>query len=248
MKLSARDRDARARRDVHHLAELAGHRRGRLRRARARRASPASARRRRSSATTQSADSALAYLEELADELGDDPWALEEIEARLPREQRGRAAGDRRGAPRPAGQARGAAGLAAARASPRGAADVLDDLARRSRRHGARAPRRSRARFKRLKLKLGGRDGLDVERVQAVRGVTDAAADGRRERGLVAGRGARGAAAARGARGRVLRAAAPGRRSRRAGAEGALAAPDLRRRGLPRRRRRPRPAPTARTA
>ena len=28
-------------------------------------------------------------------------------------------------------------------------------------------------RFKRLKLKLGGRDGLDVERVQAVRGVTD---------------------------------------------------------------------------
>ncbi len=28
-------------------------------------------------------------------------------------------------------------------------------------------------RFRRLKLKLGGRDGLDVERVRAVRGVTD---------------------------------------------------------------------------
>jgi L-alanine-DL-glutamate epimerase-like enolase superfamily enzyme len=32
----------------------------------------------------QSADSALGYLEGLTDELGDDPWALEEIEARLP--------------------------------------------------------------------------------------------------------------------------------------------------------------------
>src|SRR3712207_860249 len=30
-----------------------------------------------------------------------------------------------------------------------------------------------RSRFRRLKLKLGGRDGLDVERVRAVRGVTD---------------------------------------------------------------------------
>ena len=29
-------------------------------------------------------------------------------------------------------------------------------------------------RFKRLKLKLGGRDGLDVERVRAVRSVTEA--------------------------------------------------------------------------
>ena len=32
----------------------------------------------------QSADSALSYLEELTEELGDDPWALEEIEAQLP--------------------------------------------------------------------------------------------------------------------------------------------------------------------
>jgi len=34
------------------------------------------------------------------------------------------------------------------------------------------AERASDGRFHRLKLKLGGRDGLDVERVQAVRGVT----------------------------------------------------------------------------
>ena len=42
-----------------------------------------------------------------------------------------------------------------------------DDMAR-------RAEKTTRAgRFRRLKLKLGGRDGLDVERVRAVRGVTD---------------------------------------------------------------------------
>jgi L-alanine-DL-glutamate epimerase-like enolase superfamily enzyme len=40
-----------------------------------------------------------------------------------------------------------------------------DDMARRT--------ERADPRFRRLKLKLGGRDGLDVERVRAVRGVTD---------------------------------------------------------------------------
>jgi L-alanine-DL-glutamate epimerase-like enolase superfamily enzyme len=35
------------------------------------------------------------------------------------------------------------------------------------------AERASDGRFRRLKLKLGGRDGLDVERVRAVRGATD---------------------------------------------------------------------------
>src|ERR671933_51694 len=39
-----------------------------------------------------------------------------------------------------------------------------DDMARRA--------ERAAPRFRRLKLKLGGRDGLDVERVKAVRGVT----------------------------------------------------------------------------
>ena len=56
-----------------------------------------------------------------------------------------------------------------------------DDMARRA--------EKARPRFRRLKLKLGGGDGLDVERVRAVRGVTDAAAAGRRERG--AGRSTR---------------------------------------------------------
>ena len=40
-----------------------------------------------------------------------------------------------------------------------------DDMARRAERVAGR--------FRRLKLKLGGRDGLDVERVRAVRGVSD---------------------------------------------------------------------------
>ena len=37
----------------------------------------------------------------------------------------------------------------------------------------ARRAERVAGRFKRLKLKLGAGDGLDVERVRAVRGVTD---------------------------------------------------------------------------
>ena len=120
----------------------------------------------------ESAASALAFIEEHADALGDDPWALDEIEARLPREQfaarsaidaalhdlQGKLAcvavwrllGLRRGGP------------------PTSWTIWLgdpDDMARRAERVGAR--------FKRLKLKLGARDGLDVERVRAVRGVTD---------------------------------------------------------------------------
>src|SRR5207247_874241 len=40
-----------------------------------------------------------------------------------------------------------------------------DDMARRA--------ERAAPRFRRLKLKLGGRDGLDLDRVRAVRAVTD---------------------------------------------------------------------------
>ena len=120
----------------------------------------------------ESAQSALAYAEEAAGALGDDPFALEEIMARLPaREFAARAAID--GAlhdlqgklvGRPVYQL---LGLAARRA-----ADLVDDLARRSRRHGA-ARGAVRGRFKRLKLKIGGRDGHDVDRVRAVREVAD---------------------------------------------------------------------------
>ena len=81
--------------------------------------------------------------------------------------------GDRRGAARSLREARRPAGLAAARARARRAADARG-------RSGWGIPTtwlsgRSACagRFKRLKLKIGGGDGLDVERVRAVRGVSD---------------------------------------------------------------------------
>jgi L-Ala-D/L-Glu epimerase / N-acetyl-D-glutamate racemase len=118
----------------------------------------------------QTADSALAYLEEQA--LGNDPWALDEIEARLgSREQAARAAieaalhdlqGKLTGLP-----VWRLLGLR--RAGPPTSWTIWlgdpDDMARRT--------EAVRDRFKRLKLKLGGGDGRDVERVRAVRSVTD---------------------------------------------------------------------------
>ena len=120
----------------------------------------------------QSAESALAYLESLSDELGDDPWALEEIESRLPSEEPAARAAidaalhDLQGklAGRPVWRL-----LGLRRTGPPTSWTVWlgdpDDMARRTEAVAGR--------FKRLKLKLGGRDGLDVERVRAVRGVTD---------------------------------------------------------------------------
>ncbi len=120
----------------------------------------------------QSADSALAYLEGLTDELGDDPWALEEIEARLPpgepaaRSAIDAALHDLQGklAEQPVWRL-----LGLQREGPPTSWTIWlgdpGDMATRA--------QAVEGRFKRLKLKLGGRDGLDVERVQAVRGVTD---------------------------------------------------------------------------
>jgi L-alanine-DL-glutamate epimerase-like enolase superfamily enzyme len=120
----------------------------------------------------ESAASALAYLEEHAPLLGDDPFALEEIESRLPAgENAARAALD--------GALHDLQGkllgipvwklLGLPRSGPPTSWTVWlgdpDDMARRA--------EKASARFKRLKLKLGGADGLDVERVRAVRGVTD---------------------------------------------------------------------------
>ena len=121
---------------------------------------------------SESPGSAFVYLEEARGLLGDDPFALDEIEARLPpREWAARAALDaalhdlqgklldmpvwrllglRRGGP----PTSWTIGLG-----------EPDEMA-------AKAAR-ARDRFQRLKLKLGGRDGLDVERVRAVRGVSD---------------------------------------------------------------------------
>jgi L-alanine-DL-glutamate epimerase-like enolase superfamily enzyme len=120
----------------------------------------------------ESAASALAWLEGAAPLLGDDPWALDEIHARLP-----------------GGEAAARAAIDAAlhdlcsqqagvplyrllglpRAGPPTSWTVWlgdpDDMAQRA--------EAAAGRFRRLKLKLGGRDGHDVERVRAVRSVTD---------------------------------------------------------------------------
>jgi L-Ala-D/L-Glu epimerase / N-acetyl-D-glutamate racemase len=120
----------------------------------------------------QSADSALAYLDEILEELGDDPWALEEIEARLPagepaaRSAIDAALHDLQG--KLAGQPVWRL-LGLRREGPPTSWTIWlgdpDDMARRT--------EAVEGRFKRLKMKLGGSDGLDVERVRAVRGVTE---------------------------------------------------------------------------
>src|ERR1700730_5140819 len=120
----------------------------------------------------ESAESALAYVEEHAELVGDDPFALEEIMARLPqREFAARAAidaalhdlqGKLTGQP-----VRRLLGFR--RLGPPTSWTIWlgepDDMARRA--------EKVRGRFRRLQLKLGGGDGLDVERVRAVRGVAD---------------------------------------------------------------------------
>ncbi|HET9213899.1 MAG TPA: dipeptide epimerase, partial [Gaiellaceae bacterium] len=121
----------------------------------------------------ETAQSALGFVEEHGHLLGDDPFALEEIGARLaavPGEQAAKSAldaalhdllGKLLGVP-----VNRLLGLP--RAGPPTSWTVWlgdpDDMARRA---SAAA-----SRFRRLKLKLGGGDGLDVERVRAVRAVT----------------------------------------------------------------------------
>src|SRR5437868_14020343 len=120
----------------------------------------------------ENAESALAYVEEHAELVGDDPFALEEIMARLPqREFAARAAIDAalhdlqgKLVGRPVHQL-----LGLPRVGPPTSWTIWlgdpDDMAART--------EKVRGRFKRLKLKLGGGDGLDVERVRAVRGISD---------------------------------------------------------------------------
>jgi L-Ala-D/L-Glu epimerase / N-acetyl-D-glutamate racemase len=118
----------------------------------------------------ESVASAQAYVEEHAELLGDDPFALEEVMGRLPaRELAARAALDAalhdlqgKLLGQPVWRL-----LALRRAGPPTSWTVWlgdpDDMAGRA--------ERALDRFRRLKLKLGGRDGLDVDRVRAVRGV-----------------------------------------------------------------------------
>jgi L-alanine-DL-glutamate epimerase-like enolase superfamily enzyme len=120
----------------------------------------------------ESPASALAWLEEAAGLLGDDPWALDGIHARLPLGQQAARAAVDAALYDLCGKLAGLPLyrlLGLGREGPPTSWTVWlgdpDDMARRAE---AAAPR-----FRRLKLKLGGRDGLDVERVRAVRGVTD---------------------------------------------------------------------------
>ena len=120
----------------------------------------------------ESPQSALAYVEEHAEALGDDPFALEEIMERLPlREFAARAAFDMalhdlqgKLVGRPVYQLLGLSRIGPPTTWTIWLGDP-DDMARRA---AAVDPR-----FRRLKLKLGAGDGLDVERVRSVRGVTD---------------------------------------------------------------------------
>ena len=120
----------------------------------------------------ESAASAQAYLEEVAPLLGDDPFALEEVEARLPRREWAARAALDAALHDLQGKLLGIPVwrlLGLPRTGPPTSWTVWlgdpDDMARRAE---AAAPR-----FRRLKLKLGGGDGLDVDRVRAVRSVTE---------------------------------------------------------------------------
>jgi L-alanine-DL-glutamate epimerase-like enolase superfamily enzyme len=116
----------------------------------------------------ESVESARAYVEEHAELLGDDPFALEEVMARLPpREFAARAAIDAalqdlqgKLVGQPVHRL-----LGLPRSGPPTSWTIWlgdpDDMARRA--------EKAAGRFRRLKLKLGARDGRDVERVRAVR-------------------------------------------------------------------------------
>jgi L-alanine-DL-glutamate epimerase-like enolase superfamily enzyme len=118
----------------------------------------------------ESVESAQGYVEEHAELLGDDPFAVEEVMERLPtREFAARAALDAalhdlqgKLLGQPVWRL-----LGLRRSGPPTSWTVWlgdpDDMARRA--------EKALDRFRRLKLKLGGGDGLDVERVRAVRGV-----------------------------------------------------------------------------
>ena len=122
----------------------------------------------------ESVESACAFLEDARDLLHDDPFALEAITTRLaelPGNPAARAALDA-ALHDLCGKLVGLPVwrlLGLEHAGPPTSWTIWlgdpDDMARRAEGVGDR--------FRRLKLKLGGRDGLDVERVRAVRGVTE---------------------------------------------------------------------------
>jgi L-alanine-DL-glutamate epimerase-like enolase superfamily enzyme len=122
----------------------------------------------------ESAESALRFLEDHGHVVGDDPFALEEVGERLgsiPGEQAAKSALDA-ALHDLQGKLLGVPVfrlLGLPRTGPPTSWTIWlgdpDDMARRS--------EKASAAYRRLKLKLGGGDGLDVERVRSVRGVTD---------------------------------------------------------------------------
>ena len=122
----------------------------------------------------ESVESASAFLAEAESLLGDDPFALDEVEERLSSlsgEHAAKAAVDM-ALHDLCGKVAGVPVwrlLGLRREGPPTSWTIWlgdpDDMARRTERVGSR--------FRRLKLKLGAGDGLDVERVRAVRGVTE---------------------------------------------------------------------------
>jgi len=120
----------------------------------------------------ESPESALAYVEEHADLLGDDPFAIEDVMARLPAHEFAARAALDAALYDLQGKLSGLPVwrlLGLRRAGPPTSWTIWlgdpDDMARRAEKVAGR--------FRRLKLKLGGGDGLDVERVRAVRSVTE---------------------------------------------------------------------------
>jgi L-alanine-DL-glutamate epimerase-like enolase superfamily enzyme len=121
----------------------------------------------------ESPESALAYLDANADALGDDPFALDEIHERLPREQFAARAALDAALHDLQGKLTGLPVyrlLGLKRAGPPTSWTIWlgdpDDMARRAEKTAGEG------RFRRLKLKLGARDGLDLERVRAVKSAT----------------------------------------------------------------------------
>jgi L-Ala-D/L-Glu epimerase len=117
---------------------------------------------------------ALEFVQEHAEALGGDPFALDEVLERLPAEQEPARAALDAALHDLQGKLTGLPVwrlLGLRRAGPPTSWTIWlgepDDMARRAEQVAASG------RFRRLKLKLGGRDGFDVERVRAVRGVTD---------------------------------------------------------------------------
>ncbi len=120
----------------------------------------------------ESAESAQAYVEEVAGGLGDDPFALEEILARLPRREFAARAEIYAALHDLQGKLLGQPVhrlLGLPRVGPPTSWTIWlgdpDDMAARA--------EKVRGRYKRLKLKLGARDGRDIERVRAVREASD---------------------------------------------------------------------------